>query len=254
MGGFIPFPNVPEAPGVPQLTRAANAAIASSPVLAIGLGSVENLLISALQQPPTWGIFDQSGNQLGIPTNSQSALQAIGGALLSQLTGSTAPSLSTFSVEYTQETRVSTFPVETGGFASYNKVQNPASPIVTLILDGQESDRTYFINSIQAACIGTDLYNVVTPEVTYYNYNIERFSYSRKATKGATLLYVEIYLKEIRQVEATLTTAQIVAPVDPAATPAVDNGVVQAAPVNQSVLNSLNNGISSHLSSFFGAN
>ena len=237
MGGFLPFPNVPAYPGVPALTRPVQEAIASSPVVAIGLGSVENILADALQQPAQWGIFSAAdGSQLGILSNSQSTLQAIGGTLLSQLTGSTPAVLSTFGMDYTQESRVSDYPVENGGFATFNKVQMPASPVVTLILDGQESDRTYFINSLQAASTGTDLYNVVTPEVSYYNYNIERFTYSRRASKGATLIIAEVYLKEIRQVTATLTTGQIVAPVNPASAPAVDNGVVNTSTPGPSVL------------------
>jgi hypothetical protein len=245
----ILFPDVPLLPGVPQLLRPVQAAIAANPVLSIGLGTAETLLITALNQAPTWGIFDQNGNQLGLLPNSQSTLQAIAGTLAAQLTGNNATVLSTFAVDYTQETRISDFPVETGGFASYNKVSLPATPVVTLILDGSESDRTAFLNLINAACVGTDLYNVVTPEVTYYNHSIERYSYTRRASKGVTLLYVECHLKEVRQVQATLTTAPlIVAPVNPAATSSVDNGNVAPAAVSQSLLKQLYNSANTSLS------
>ncbi len=246
MGGTLyPFPNVPEYPGVPALIRPAQEAIASSPVLSIGIGSAENLLIGALQQAAQWGIFDQSGNQLGLLPNSQSTLQAIGGALLSQLTGSNPTVLSTFSLEFSKEMRVSDFPVENGGFASYNKVELPASPTVTLILDGSENDRTAFLNLLNAACLSTDLYNVVTPEVTYYGYSIEKYSYSRRSSKGTTLLIVEVSLKEIRQVTAALTNAPIVNPQDAAATPQVNGGNVQPATPDQSALLSLATGAKS---------
>jgi hypothetical protein len=244
----IMFPDVPLLPGVPQLLRPISQAIAANPVLSIGLGTVETLLITALNQAPTWGIFDQSGNQLGLLPNSQSTLQAIAGTLAAQLTGNNATVLSTFAVDYTGESRSSDFPVEDGSFASYNKVQLPASPVVTLILDGSESDRTAFLNLINAACVGTDLYNVVTPEVTYSNYSIERYSYTRRASKGVTLLLVECHLKEIRQVQATLTTAPlIVAPINPAAASSVDNGNVQPAAVPQSILKGMANGANTSL-------
>ena len=57
----------------------------------------------------------------------------IGNALDAAGLGST---LSTNSVDFSKDTKVSDFPVEQGSFASYNKVETPASPIVTLCLTG----------------------------------------------------------------------------------------------------------------------
>jgi hypothetical protein len=217
-------------------------------VLSIGLGTVETLLITALNQAPTWGIFDATdGSQLGLLPNSQSTLQAIAGTLAAQLTGNNPTVLSTFAVDFTREARISDFPIEQGGFASFNKVSLPATPVVTLILDGSESDRTTFLEAIDDACQSTNLYNVVTPEIIYPNYSIERYSYTRRASKGLTLLYVECHLKEIRQVQATLTTVPILAPVNAAATPSVDNGNVQPAAVPQSLLKQLANSANTSL-------
>jgi hypothetical protein len=239
----IMFPDIPLYPGVPQLLRPVQQAIAANPVLSIGLGTAETLLITALNQAPQWGIYDATdGSQLGINPNSQSTLQAIAGTLASQLTGSTAPTLSTFSVEYMRETRVSDFPVENGGFAAYNKAISPGAPIVTLILDGQESDRTTFLEAIDNACQSTNLYNVVTPEIIYANHAIERYSYARKSSKGLTLLIVEISLKEIRQVSPSYSTSPIVSPVNPASTAQVNAGTQQPATPNQSAALSLYNG------------
>jgi hypothetical protein len=243
MATNIPFPNIPNYPGVPALVRPIGYAIAENPILAIGLGSAENILIQALQQSPQWGIFDQLGNQVGIAPNSQTTLQALEGALASQITGSIAPQLSTLSLEFMKESRVSDFPLEQGGFASYNKVQTPASPVVTLILQGQESDRTYLLQAIDAACTSTNLYNVVTPTVNYQNYTVERYSYTRKSDRGLTLLIVEVALKEIRQVTPAYSTSPIVAPVNPAASQQVSGGTVQPAPVPQSALSSLYGGL-----------
>lgn len=232
----IPFPNVPNYPGVPALTRPLSAAIASSPVLAISIGTVESVLIAALQQTPKWGIFDSSGNQLGVPSNS-------GNALSSQITGSTAPFVSTFSFDFVRETKVSSFPVEAGSFANYNKVQMPANPVVTLILDGDEDDRTRFLTAIDAACISTNLYSVVTPEITYANYSLARYRYARRAEKGATLLMVEVSLEEIRQVSAAFTTATspIVSPQNASSTSQTSNGMTQPSTPGTSTLLSIAN-------------
>ena len=249
---FIPFPSVPSYPGVPALTQPAGAALASSPLLSVVAGSVENVLISALQSAPQWGIFDSSGNQIGIAPNSQSTLQAIGSALLSQLTGNNQTVLSTFGVEYVREGRISDFQTEQGGFAAYNKVQMPANPTVTLILEGSANDRTYLLDSLEAAASSTDLYSVVTPEYVYANYSIERFTYARRAQRGATLLMVEISLKEIRQVTSSYAAVQIVQPQDAASTPTESNGITQPAAPPASTALKLQNGISGYLGSMFG--
>jgi hypothetical protein len=233
----IPFPNVPAFPGVPALTRPVSAAIASNPAISIALGTVENFLIQALQQTPRWGIFDALGNQLGIDSNSNNAILM---ALSSQITGATAAVLSTYSFEFSKETRVSNFPIEGGSFANYNKVEMPANPVVTLILDGTEDDRTNFINAIDGACKSTNLYNVLTPEVQYVNYSVARYSYQRRATRGATLLMVEVVLEEIRQVSSSFATV-IVSPQNPAATPQTNNGITQAPAADTSTLRSIFN-------------
>lgn len=236
----IPFPNVPAYPGVPQLTRPVSAAIASNPALSIALGSVETLLGSALQQAPQWGIFDTFGNQLGLSTVTTT--QALLSAAESLVTGQSAPVLSVRSLEYGKEMRVADFVVELGGFASYNKVELPANPIVQLALAGSQSDRTTFLNAIDAAVKSTTPYNVLTPEVKYVGYTLERYTYQRRAYQGVTLLVVDVTLKEIRQVSASYTTsstAAIVNPQNAAATPQVNNGATQPATPDTSTLRSV---------------
>ncbi len=241
MGGYIPFPDVPAYPGVPALTRPVQIAIAEQPILSIALGSVENFLIGALQQTPQWGIYDANGNRLGVFSDDTSTGGGLLSSLVSQLTGDTPAVLSTFSVDFSREARISTFLVEAGGFATYNKVQLPANPVVTLILDGSENDRTAFLNLINAASESTDLYSIVTPEIVYYNYNVERYTYTRRANRGATLLIVEIFLQEVREITASFATVQIVQPQDAASTPEVSNGITQpAAPSTSTALDLFN--------------
>ncbi len=231
---LIPFPNIPAYPGVPNLVRRANI----PPVVTISLGLIQSVLASAMQSDVSWGIFDSKGNQLGgDPQNL-----GLGAALLQAGITGGGSILSTVDFDYVKETRISNFPLEAGSFANFNKVEMPANPVVTLAFAGSEEDRAAFINAIDAACKSTDLYSVVTPEVTYVNYSLERYRYARKAARGATLIVMEISLEEIRQVSAAFTTATpIKAPQDPAATSAVDSGKVQATPPDQSVLKSISN-------------
>jgi hypothetical protein len=123
--------------------------------------------------------------------------------------------------------------------------------VVTLILEGTEGDRTFFLNALEDACISTNLYSVVTPEFVYANYSVERFTYARKSSRGVTLLIVEVSLKEIRQTTAAFSTTAIVAPQNAAATPQVSNGVTQPTTPPASTLLNLGNGISPFLGSLF---
>ena len=228
----IPFPNVPKAPGVPSVRRSPK----FPPIVRAGLGLVQGLLWRVFQVQTRWGIWDKKGKPLGDPAKFTGL---VGMVLDSAGLGST---LSTNAVDYSKETKVSDFPVERGGFASYNKVEQPASPVVTLCLTGSEKNRTTFLNAIDKACKSTDLYSVVTPEVTYIDYAIERYNYQRRNSKGATLLIVEITLKEVRQVSAQYSQSgkgQVNQPKDAGAAPQADGGKVQAQPPQQSTLKSL---------------
>jgi len=210
---LIPFPYVPALPGVPYLSRLVGQVI-PTPV-AVAAGVVGALLGTLTQSQTQWGIYDSRGRPMG-----GTSVQLFGG-----------PVLSTNALEFRKETRVSDFPVQSGDFATYNKVQMPSTPMVTLALAGSESDRAGFLAEVDAACNSTDLYSVVTPEITYINHTFERYNYSRRSRRGATLLIVEIYLKEVRQVSAQYSTGtvnpQIGTPQTTSATPTIDSGIVQ---------------------------
>ena len=128
---LIPFPDVPKFPGVPALPRSPK----FPPLVRSGLGLVQGMLWRVFQVQTRWGIFDSAGKPLGDPAKFTGL---VGNALDAAGLGST---LSTNSVDYSKETKVSDFPIEQGSFASYNKVEQPASPIVTLCLTDRKSTR-----------------------------------------------------------------------------------------------------------------
>lgn len=232
----IPFPNVPVAPGVPSVVRSA----VTNPVTNIVLATVGSALLSALTGTQKWGIYDQSNNQLGISASSGLSITSLATALVTN----SQTVLSTVSFDYTKETRVASFPIEGGGFATYNKVEMPGNPTVSLVLDGSQSDRTAFLAAIDGACKSTVLYNVATPEVTYSNYTLERYSYRRQANRGAILFVVEVSLVEVRQTSAVYTTTtQIVAPQSTDASSQVNSGMVQPTTPDTSTLKSMANAL-----------
>ena len=189
----IPFPNVPAVPGVPALLRQVGAAL-PLPVLAVadalGLGSLFQ---------PQWGLY-------------------LGGTPV--LTAQ-----SVVAVAYQKDVRVSNYPIEEGAFASYNKVQMPFVGKVTYTVGGAFSPNigaalgatsilsaigdltgasaaSTFLAAVDAAANSLQLYDLVTPEMTYANVNVTHYDYQRSARNGATMLTVDVWVEEIRQAPA----------------------------------------------------
>ena len=215
----IPYPDVPNYPGVPAIPRTAP----GQPSITIGLASSQDWMINQSPNELPWGIYTTANRPLYTPTE--------GGTL------------SVFTFGFTRSMSVCDFPIEASSsanqgasFASFNKVFHPSNPIVTLALSGTEGEKIAFLKAIDDACQSTNLYNVYTPDAAYSGSNgactIERYSYQRSATRGATLLIVEVSLKQILQVTASLSNVAIgggtiTSPQSPSAVSRTNNGVTQ---------------------------
>ncbi len=205
---YIPYPNVPIFDGVPLIPRLS----ISSPNIALGAPVPLGVVPAA---EPVWGIFDPAGNPIYTPTE--------GGTL------------SVFSFGFERGMSVSDFPVEAvsgsangAGFASYNKVYQPANPILTMALSGTESEKTAFLAAVDLACQTTQLYNVWTPDAAYSAsggaYTVNQYNYRRSALQGATMLMVEISLIQVLQVTSSLSN--VPAPQSPSAASPSNGGTV----------------------------
>lgn len=212
----ILYPDVPNVPGVPAIRRSAQ----FPPTARAFLGIIQGTLWMALQTRSQWGIFDSNGN----PVFDTSKFTGVLG-YLAAATGNQSV-LSTSGISYSKEMKTSDFPLESGGFASYNKVEIPANPSVTLAMCGSESDRKSFLEKLDKATVSTNLYSIVTPEKKYINYSIDRYSYERRHNRGVTLLIVELTLKEVRFISSAYAQ-KIPAPKNPESTPTKDTGRVQ---------------------------
>lgn len=222
---LIPFPDVPLLPGVPAIPRLPN--------IPTTFDEAKNLLINVAIQvtgasAPRWGIY-QNGKPIadvvysGFGAGSENALIR---RWFAQANFS-----STVDLTYSKETRVSDFPVERGGFASYNKVELPSTPVVTMAVEGSDQERAKFLSVIDKATkeINKDnLFVVVTPETDYINHTVEGYEYTRAADNGAYLLLVKIKLKEIRQVSPQYSLTQNAK--DPSAASQANGGQAQAQP------------------------
>lgn len=228
------FPNVPDVAGVPQLRRSGLPALAR-----IVLSDIEGRLWSSLTSNEKWGVYTVDLKPIAIAD-------------------------SVIDMGYRSSAKVSTFPVQAGGFASYNKVSTPFEATVKLskgggldvlasVLDAggfvngladirsrPERLRSEFLDAIDAAQKSLSLYHVVTPEKTYTNCSIEEYSYRREQAAGARRIEVELSLTEIRQVQpqfSTIDPATLIRnPKQPEAAPPVSSGKVQTQPVPESFL------------------
>jgi hypothetical protein len=199
-----PFPNVPALPGVPQLVR--SLLFPPSPLPSIGSQASSGLWASS-GELPTWGVFDSSGTQVIDPDNI-------------------------FSLSNRNEWRLLDYPVQDGAFASFNKVIVPFEVSVRMTKGGSQSDRSAFLDQIEAIAGDLNLYDILTPEVTYTDVNITRYELTRRSAEGAFFLEVDLFFRQILQVAAQYSTsaANTQNAQNPAAVPPDNTGLVQSQP------------------------
>jgi len=189
------YPQVPVAPGVPPVFRNSTNNSLGSPT---PLTSDGPNVASPPDAAPQWGIFDSGGSAVIEPD-------------------------SVISAERMREFRVSDFPIEAGGFASYNKVATPFRGEFRMVKGGQEGDRTAFLKKLDALVESLDLLTMVTPEISYDNVNVTHYEYRRTSENGVQLIAADIRVEEIRQAaSAAFSNTQ-----DPSSQDAQSNGAVQ---------------------------
>ncbi len=168
------YPNVPMVLGVPFVLRS----LAFPPTPAPQLAFSDGAAIRKTGVTHKWGIYDTSGVNV---------LQADSAYIFS----------------FANESRISDYPIEQGGFESYNKVATPFDARVVLIKGGTEATRQDFLDKLELILSQLTLWDVVTPEKTYSNVNVIRYDYERSARNGVSLIQATIMLREVRQAAAT---------------------------------------------------
>jgi len=180
------YPDVPQLPGVPQLRRAATGA-----ALRAGGALVTSLLAPArsgrLWHPPQsetrWGVYNAKHELVLHPD-------------------------SILDFDQRNEWSLPTYPLQSGSFSNYNKVNLPFEISVRVSKGGTRQQRTLFLEEIAKISATLDLYTILTPERSYLNCNIVRYEVSRRGAAGAYFLTdVDLFFREIRQ-----TTPQVANP------------------------------------------
>jgi hypothetical protein len=139
----------------------------------ISLLSGDTILGYGSGAPPLWGIY-----QDGAPIVIADTVTAL---------------------DFRQEWSVADYPVERGGFESYDKVNSPFRIRLQFASGGSVENREALLTSIAAIGDSLDLFDVVTPEAVYTSVNVERYDYRRTATNGLGLMIVDVDVLEIRE-------------------------------------------------------
>lgn len=252
--------------GAPTLLNPALGAIGSTQLLAVadaaGLNSE-----SVLGQ---WSIVPQASSP-GFGSALNNLTQGNFSAALSSAQASISAIQSVISFDsvvsfgFVKESEISDYPVEAGGFQTYNKVERPSDIKMTLALGGNftlsnivsavesgsiggafssltgTTARTKFLNQIEAAQKSVALLNVVTPDKTYQSLNITHVDYDRTAAAGAKLLQVDLRLEQVRtSASASFSNTQSATSAAPENAGPVQSGPL-VAKAGSPLANALNN-------------
>lgn len=154
------------------------------------------------------------------PTTAYAILDATAGTVL--VTPDTCRSL-----EYKGEYRICDYPIEQGGFSSYNKIALPydlrlvlccaGGDLVQQLASGLLADADSYINSLintnfsqpmsrsafilacEQLLASLTLVDVVTPDRTYESLNCIHFGYNKTKATGAGMVIADLWFREVRQ-------------------------------------------------------
>ncbi len=226
----IPYPDVPPLPGVPAINRNAK-------IIGVGLAVAAELYAlylkfknspkKYLKQPnryAAWGIVYSSENPIEYSfKKGVTSTATINSSLFGTTTernnkiGITGISINgTYALEpdsfvkfeYRADHKIPNYPIENGGFKSYNKVTLPYEIKLTVTKSGIFAI-TPFLEQLEILLNSTRLISVVTPDMVYTTTSLIHFDYRKEATNGAVLLIAELTFQEVRVNPTTyIPTAQ----------------------------------------------
>lgn len=147
--------------------------------------------------------------------------------------GGTAVTFTSFvDIDYRNEGKALSYPVEEGSFANYNKVENPLDIRVTLAVQGLDSDFEAILAKLDEYKAEAVTLSVSTPAALYEKMTLEAYAYKRSRENNAGMLVVELSLVEVREVETQVTTTVITKPKNPTSASKTNTGKTQTENVS----------------------
>lgn len=172
------FPNVPIAPGVPNVLRAVGS-------IETTVNQIVGLVSNLIGQGQQWFVLsDDDGTEIA---KFDSVIQ----------------------VEPTKNYEIGSYPIEDGSFETYSKVEMPFEGRIALACGGTAEARQAFLTAVSDACGSLDLYSIIGPDCTYDSLNFVRYGLRRSAQEGNGLIIIDLFAKEVRVTAvANYSTAQ----------------------------------------------
>lgn len=215
------YPDVPKAQGVPAVFRAPTKPVFTAITLVADVATIYRMFAG-----PQWGIFTKGGQPFAIPD-------------------------SFVSVDFRGEWRISDYPVEKGGFQSFDKVATPFDIRVRFATSGPSAilhpitsalspstSRSDFLAQVHRAAESLDLFSVVTPDATYDSVNIVHYDYRRERQNGVGMILVDVWCEQVR----VTATTQFTDTKTPEGAANVSGGTVQGATPTPAQAASVNTG------------
>jgi len=170
---MVDFPIVPDVPGVPPLLRDSTQDFGQT----IDLLTFDTVIGYGTEHTPQWGLYLG-----GVPVIVADTV---------------------VSFEFKREWAIADYPVERGGFESYDKVNIPFQPRLQFASGGSEQNRQDLLDQISAIAGTLQLFDAVTPEVVYPSVCVQHYDYRRSARNGLGLLVIDLWLLEVRVTAGT---------------------------------------------------
>lgn len=167
--------------GLPSLPKLPSGKGIINNLLAIGQGQLWQLL--TLQ--PIWGIYE-AGSSSSLAVEVDSVQQ----------------------VSLKEESDVPDYRLQTGSFASYNKVPNPKEITVTITKGGSDTERQAFVTWLQTNVKQATTFDILTPDAVFQKVTLQDYTYDRTADNGMELIIAECQFLEIREAPEQYYDAQ----------------------------------------------
>lgn len=142
-------------------------------------------LWSLLTSEPIWGIY-----QPGSSTERAVEVDSI------------------VAVSVSAESDVPDYRLQTGSFASYNKVPDAIKVTVKMSKGGSDDERKTFLNWLETSRANPVVYDILMREESFHNFTLVSFEYDRTRDGGVDLIVADCEFQEVREAPEQYYDAQ----------------------------------------------